>query len=92
MRERAPRKNNFSGLKILVTSAINVVPFYYLWYGAINDSVPSKNTNVEKINEYASERAWNFFEFSYKKTAISYIQGGPEITERSIQSIFRTLF
>ena len=34
-------EKNFSGLKILVTSAINVVPFYYLWYGAINDSIPT---------------------------------------------------
>ena len=72
MRERAKRasasENNFSGLKILVTSAINVVPFYYIWYGAINDSIPTtKNANVEKIYEYASERAWIFFFSSYKK-------------------------
>ena len=34
----------FSGLKIhLYTYTTNAVPFYYFWYCAINDSIPTKH-------------------------------------------------
>ena len=36
----------FSGIKILTaayTYIINAIPFYYIWYGAINDSIPTKH-------------------------------------------------
>ena len=66
MRERAKRASPsdtyrpiFSGLKIhLHTYTINAVPFYYLWYGAINDSI-GQNTNIEgeSIMRASAERA-----------------------------------
>ena len=80
MRERAKRASAsdtyrpiFSGLKIhLHTYTINAVPFYYLWYGAINDSI-GQNTNIEGkyVNMRASELRF-FFAFSHSKTAISF--------------------
>ena len=63
MREGAKRASAsetyiFSGLKIhLHAYKINAVPFYYLWYSAINDSIINKILTLRKINEYASERA-----------------------------------
>ena len=57
----------FSGLKInLHTYTINAVPPFYLWYGGINDSI-WRNTNIEKIYEYASELAWKVLHFHILK-------------------------
>ena len=33
----------------------NAVSFYYLWYGAINDSIPTNTYNIEQMYVYASE-------------------------------------
>ena len=30
---------------LFLTNTINEVAFYYLWYGAINDSIPKKKTH-----------------------------------------------
>ena len=35
MRERAPQKHIFSGLKIHLHIHVHAVPFYYLWHGAV---------------------------------------------------------
>ena len=70
-RERAPQKQIglyiFPGFKIhLHAYTINAVPFYYLWYGAINDSI-GQNTNIEKnlwiICERASLEIFRIFTF-----------------------------
>ena len=46
---------------------INVVPFYYLWYDAINDSIATTKTlTLRKIYEYASELG-QFSHFHIKK-------------------------
>ena len=37
----------FSGLQIHLYNTINTVSFYYFWYCAINDSIPTKN-NIEE--------------------------------------------
>ena len=61
----------FSGLHIYCFYTIHAVPPFYLWYGGINDNI-WQNTYIEKIYEYASERAWKFFAFSHSKTVISF--------------------
>ena len=65
----------FSGLKIhLHTYTINAVPFCYLWYGAINDSIGQNTLTLRKIYDYVSERGaselGNFSHFHILKTAI----------------------
>ena len=71
MRERAKRasasENNFSGLKILVASAINVVPLYYLWYGAINDSIPKRPLTLRKSMNMRVSELGKFSHFHIKK-------------------------
>ena len=58
LRERAPQKHIFSGLKIhLHTYTINAVSFNYLWYGAIKRHYTDKTLKSRKIYEYASERS-----------------------------------
>ena len=73
------KKYIFSGLKshlhnsyIYTLYTTNAVPCYYLGYGVIiiNDSIPKKNINIEKIY-YASELR-TFWHFYISKTAISF--------------------
>ena len=73
MRERAKRASAsetyrpiFSGLKIhLHTYTINAVPFYYLWYGAINDSIGQ--THWEKSMTMRASELGNFSHFHILK-------------------------
>ena len=57
MRERAPQNIYFQVSKYICTHNINAVPFYYLWHGAIYDSIMIKHYTLRKIYDYASERA-----------------------------------
>ena len=59
------RSQNTCYICIEMSYTINVVPFYYLWYGAINDSILT-HTNIEKIYEYTSELG-NFSHFHIQK-------------------------
>ena len=57
---------------ILHTYAINVVPFYYLWYGAVDKQQSTDKTLTlgKSINMGASElgeRAWNISHFNTQK-------------------------
>ena len=71
MRERAKRASAseiyvFSGLKIhLHTYTINVVPFYWFWYGAINDSVLTKHYHWEKSMNMRASGASELRKFSH---------------------------
>ena len=40
---------------LCIHNTINAVPFYYLWYGAINNSIPTKHKHWENI--FMCERA-----------------------------------
>ena len=57
MRERAPQKHIFSGLKIHLHTYNQCSSFYYFWHGAIYDSIMIKHYSLRKIYEYASERS-----------------------------------
>ena len=54
-----------------IYNTVNAVSFHCLWYGAM--TVYRQNTNIEKINVYASERSERVLKcphFTYSQTAI----------------------
>ena len=48
---------HFQVAKYICIHTINAVPFYYLWHGAIYDSIMIKHYSLRKIYEHASERS-----------------------------------
>ena len=57
MRERAPQNIYSQVSKYICIHTINAVLSYYLWHGAIYDSIIIKHYSLRKIYEYASERS-----------------------------------
>ena len=90
--ERAPQNHiSFQVSKYVLhlhTSTINVVPFYYLWYGALNDSIPTyfRIFILKKCYIFLSIFCWpvlqilsvqmTWFQMYTNKTPKSIIGGG----------------